>query len=277
MKNLTATCTDIVSYNRPERSAENLSLLYSCIDLTNLNSFAQERDIADLCQKALRTQFQDIDIPRVAAVCVYPVYVDQCQEALKASGVNIATVTACFPHAQTYSEVKYLETELALKHGATEIDIVISLSAFLNKQQSLVFDEIKTIKQLCGDKHLKVILETDLLKEASLIEQASVVSLEAGADFIKTSTGKDGSIASLEAVYIMCQKLKEHFEKTKKHCGLKPAGGIATADDALNYMAIVNEVLGNDWLTPKLFRLGASRLAGNLLNDLAELQQESDS
>lgn len=273
MKKLSSLCTDIISYNRPERSKENLSLLYSCIDLTNLNSNAQNNDIEALCKKALNTEYEGIVIPNVAAVCIYPIYVLLCKQLLQETGVQIATVSAAFPHAQTFSEVKYLETEMALQHGATEIDIVLNLSAFGNKNESLVFDEIKTIKQICGEHHLKVILETDLLKDASLIEQASIMSLDAGADFIKTSTGKDGSIASIEAAYIMCQAIKDHHQKTNKKAGFKPAGGIATTDDALNYLAIVNEVLGSEWFTPELFRLGASRLAGNLLADLKELEQ----
>lgn len=274
MKNYATICNEIVSYNRPEKSKSNLSMLYSTIDLTNLNAFAQTADINALCQKALQNTHEGIEIPNVAAVCIYPVYVALCKELLQEKEIEIATVTAAFPHAQTYSEVKYLETEMAIKHGATEIDIVINISALLNKQETVVFDEIKTIKQICGNKHLKVILETDLLKEASLIEKASVISLEAGADFIKTSTGKDGSIASIEAAYIMCNEIKKHAEKTGFKAGLKPAGGIATTDDALNYMAIVNEVLGANWLNNKLFRLGASRLAGNLLSDIKELNTE---
>ena len=271
MDKLSALCSDIVSYNRPERSAENLRLLYSCIDLTNLNSFAKDTDIDALCTNAKREVYKDITIPHVAAVCIYPVYVDVCNKLLDGSGINIATVTATFPHSQSFSDVKYLETEMALKHGANEIDIVINVSALLNGNESLVFDEIKTIKQICGKHHLKVILETDLLKEQSVIEQASSMSLEAGADFIKTSTGKDGSVASLEAVYIMCRALQAYANKTGRKAGLKPAGGISTSDEALNYMAIVNEVLGTNWMQPELFRLGASRLANDLLEDLVNL------
>jgi deoxyribose-phosphate aldolase len=273
MKNLSALCSDIISYNRPEKNKENLKLLYSTIDLTNLHSTATESDILKLCKNALRSNFQGITIPTVAAVCVYPVYVTQCKEALHNSALNIATVTGVFPHAQSFPEVKYLETEMAINHGATEIDIVIHLSAILNKNESLVFDEIKTIKQICGQHHLKVILETGLLEDNQLIEEASNMALESGADFIKTSTGKDGSTASVEAVYTMCQVIKDYYEKTGRKAGIKPAGGISTSDDALNYMAILNEVLGAEWLSPQLFRLGASRLADNLLHDIAELEK----
>ncbi len=265
METVSANCSEILNNNRLDFSKSNLSLLYSCIDLTNLNSYATQEQIEALCKKAMVSSFKGVEIPTVAAVCIYPVYVSLCKSLLEDSNVEIATVSAGFPSAQTYKDVKYLETELALSNGATEIDIVLNLSAFFNKNESLVFDEIKTIKQLCGDKHLKVIIESDLLKEKTYVEQASLISLEAGADFIKTSTGKDGSVASLEAVYIMSKILKGHYNKTGKKVGLKPAGGISSAEDAVNYLSIVSNILGSEWMTPKLFRLGASRLAGNLL------------
>ena len=271
MKHLTSTINEIIKDKGSFHNEEVLSFLYSCIDLTNLNSFAKTEDISALCEKALKTDFEGKRIPNVAAVCIYPTYVSLCKQLLEGSEINIATVTACFPHSQTYPEVKYLETELAIKHGATEIDIVINLSAFLNGDESLVFDEIKTIKQFCGKHHLKVILETDILKEEALIKEASLMSLEAGADFIKTSTGKEGSVASLEAAYIMCNAIKEHKERTGFKAGLKPAGGISTSDDALKYYAVVKNVLGNEWLSSECFRIGASRLAGNLLHDIAKL------
>jgi deoxyribose-phosphate aldolase len=273
MEAISNLCSEIIAYNRPACNADNLRFLYSAIDLTNLNSFALQSDIETLCHDALLREYEGIPIQHVAAVCVYPVYVLASKKLLGESDINIATVTACFPHAQSFSQVKYLETELALQHGANEIDVVLNLSAFLNKNESLAFDEIKTIKQICGNNHLKVILETALLKEKSIIEQASIMALEAGADFIKTSTGKDGSLASLEAVYIMCQVLKNYKQKTNRQAGLKPAGGISTTDEALNYMSIVNEVLGKDWLTPEFFRIGASRLAKNLLKDIQEYSE----
>jgi deoxyribose-phosphate aldolase len=271
MKTLTPTIQEITKGKTDYRTKDNLKLLYSCIDLTNLNSFAKKEDIESLCQKALVTNFKGENINQVAAVCIYPTYVSLCKQLLEASKVDIATVTGVFPHSQSYPEVKYLETELAIKHGATEIDIVINLSSFLNGDESLVFDEIKMIKQVCGNHHLKVILETDLLKEKALIEEASMMSLEAGADFIKTSTGKDGSVASLEAAYIMCNAIKTHHAKTGFKAGLKPAGGIATSEEALDYYMVVKSVLGDEWLSNKLFRLGASRLAGNLLNDIVAI------
>jgi deoxyribose-phosphate aldolase len=271
MNDISVRCSEIISYNRPLKSVENLKLLYSCLDLTNLNSNAQIQDIKNLCSKATNSLYQGIEIPQVAAICIYPLYIPLCKELLQGYNINIACVSAAFPHSQTFSEVKYFETELALKHGATEIDIVLNLSTFLNKDSSKAFDEIKTIKQICGNNHLKVILETDLLKSADLIHEASFMALEAGADFIKTSTGKDGSVASLEAVYMMCEVIESFFQKTNFRAGIKPAGGISTTDDALNYMAVVTEILGSKFVSPSFFRIGASRLADRLLSDIAEI------
>lgn len=247
---------------------ENLQKIYSLIDLTNLNSFARTTDINNLCTQALSTQFKQIQTETVAAVCVYPSYIGLCKKLLDNSAVLVATVSASFPHSQTFSDVKYLETEMAIKHGADEIDIVLNLSSFLNGNASESFDEIKTIKQICGQNHLKVILETSFLHEEPLIKEASEMALEAGADFIKTSTGKDGSVASPEAAYIMCEAILAHYKKTGKKAGLKPAGGISTTEDALSYFTIVKELLGEDWLSKEKFRFGASRLASSLLNDM---------
>lgn len=271
MEHIKDNILDILGNKEKYKNTNSLKLLYSCIDLTNLNSFAKESDITELCNKAKNEKYKTIDIPQVAAVCIYPSYISLCKQLLEGNGIDIATVTACFPHSQTFPEVKYLETEMALQHGATEVDIVINISALLNGNKSLVFDEIKTMKQLCGDHHLKVILETDLLKEASIIEEASMMSLEAGADFIKTSTGKDGSTASLEAAYIMCHAIQKHAAATGFKAGFKPAGGISTTDDALSYFSIVKSILGEEWLNSNRFRLGASRLAGNLLEDIVSL------
>lgn len=247
---------------------ENLKRIYNCIDLTNLNSYAKSSDIQQLCDKAVSTSYEQIDFEPVAAVCVYPTYISLCKKLIGDRPVKVATVTACFPHSQSFPEVKYLETEIAIQHGADEIDIVLNLSSFLNGYASDTFDEIKTIKQICGNHHLKVILETSFLKEENLISEASTMALEAGADFIKTSTGKDGSIASPEAAYIMCEAILSHFKKTGKKVGLKPAGGISNTEDALLYFLVVDEVLGSSWLSNETFRIGASRLATNLLNDI---------
>lgn len=273
MDKITRLCSEIISYNRPSPDAENLRLLYSLLDLTNLNSAATNEDIAALCQQAAQTLHKKIEIPQVAAVCIYPVYVKTCKELLANTPIKVATVSGVFPHAQSFAEVKYLETEMALAHGADEIDMVLNLSAFLNKKESVVFDEIKAMRQICGNHHLKVILETGLLKDYKLIEDAARIALEAGADFIKTSTGKDGSVASLEAAYIMCKTIKDFYRENAFIAGFKPAGGISDTDMALNYLAIVAELLGEEWLFPERFRIGASRLALNLLHDLEELEK----
>lgn len=270
METLKSEVQEIIKDVSNFKTEETIKLLYSCIDLTNLDSFAKKKDISSLCEKALLTAYNGKHINRVAAVCIYPTYVSLCKELLEGSQVEIAAVTGVFPHAQSYPEVKYLETELAIKHGASEIDIVINLSSFLNGDESLVFDEIKTIKQICGEQYLKVILETDLLKEKRLIEAASKMSLEAGADFIKTSTGKEGSVASLEAAYIICNSIKTHFIKTGLKAGFKTAGGITTTDDALTYYVLLKHILGEPWLNNKLFRIGTSGLTENLLHNLSD-------
>lgn len=269
METLSLKVKELTKNRNEFKTKENLTVLYSCIDLTNLNSYAKTEDIKNLCNKALFSAFEGKQTKQVATICVYPTYINLCKVFLEGSEVVIASVAGGFPHAQAYPEVKYLETELAIKHGAAEIEMVIRLSSFLSGDESLVFDEIKMIKQACGGHLLKVILEADLLKEKGLIAEASAMSLEAGADFIVTSSGKDGSYASPEAVYIMCNTIKKRHEKTGLKAGLKASGGVVSTSDALGYYAIVREVLGKEWLTPKLFRLGANNLAVNLLNDIA--------
>jgi deoxyribose-phosphate aldolase len=160
---------------------------------------------------------------------------------------------------------------MAIQHGADEIDIVLNLSAYLNGQESLAYDEIKTIKQICGNKHLKVILETNILKEETRIYETSLLALEAGADFIKTSTGKDGSIANINTFYTMCTAISEFYKKTGTKAGIKAAGGITSTIEALSYYAIVHELLGKLWISKNTFRIGASRLAQNILQDLKDL------
>ncbi len=245
-----------------------LQKIYSFIDLTNLNSTAKNSDIGQLCEQAISTQYKGIDIPTVAAVCVYPTYIALCREQVKDTSIKVASVSACFPHSQSFPEVKYLETEMAVEHGADEIDIVLDLNSFLNGKASIAFDEIKTIKQICGAKHLKVILEVSFLNDESLVHEASSLSMEAGADFIKTSTGKDGSLANVESAYYMCQAIAGFFKHTGKRIGFKAAGGISDTNTALYYYLIVKHILGEDWLNQSYFRIGASRLAGNLLKDI---------
>lgn len=204
----------------------------------------------------------------MAAICVYPNFSPVVRTVLDVSEVNIACVSGGFPSSQTYPEVKVAETALAVDGGADEIDIVLNLGNFLDCDWEEVCDEISELKHACRDAHLKVILETGALKTAENIRAASVLAMYSGADFIKTSTGKGYPGASLEAAYIMCQCIKEYYEQTGRKVGFKPAGGVSTTDEAVAYYTIVKEILGEEWLDNEYFRIGASRLANNLLTDI---------
>ena len=190
------------------------------------------------------------------------------KDTLEVEDVNIACVSAGFPSSQTFTEVKIAETAMAIKDGADEIDIVIPVGKFLNGNYEEMCDEIEELKAVCGEHHLKVILETGALKTAENIKKASILSMYSGADFIKTSTGKQQPAATPEAAYTMCQAIKEYHEMTGRKVGFKPAGGINSVNDALIYYTIVKEVLGEEWMTNKLFRLGTSRLANLLLSEI---------
>ena len=238
--------------------------LFSFIDLTSLNSTDYEEQIQKFTEKVNTFPNDYPEMPNVAAICVYPSYAETVKNTL-IEDVEIAAVAAGFPSSQTFLEIKVAETAMAVNAGASEIDIVISIGKFLNKQYDEVFEEIEEIKSACQAAHLKVILETGALAKAEEIKKASVLSMAAGADFIKTSTGKMSPAATLEAAYVMCEAIKEFYEKTGKKIGFKPAGGIVTTKDAVEYYCIVKEILGDEWLTKDLFRLGASRLANNLL------------
>ena len=194
--------------------------------------------------------------------------VENVKNELKAKNVRIASVAAGFPASQTFLSVKAAEAELAVSKGANDIDIVISLGKFLEGNFDVVAQEIRIVKEAIADAHLKVILESGLMKDLNDVYKASLIAIQSGADFIKTSTGKESPAATLEAVYVMCKAIKEHYDKTGKQIGIKPAGGIATSEEAFSYYAIVRAVLGEKWLNAKYFRIGASRLANNLLNDI---------
>jgi len=249
------------------RSPEVLTQCFSFIDLTSLNATDSYEKISGMMEKVNEFQQQFPQLPNVGAVCVYPNFVPITRHILRAPEVKIAAVGAGFPSSQTFIEVKCDECKRTVDAGADEIDIVISLGTFLAQGYEKVQDEIMQIKKAIGKAHLKVILETGALN-AEQIAIASKISIEAGADFIKTSTGKMEPAATPEAAWIMCHAIKAHYDKTGEKVGFKPAGGMITSDDALIYYAIVKTVLGDAWLTPKLFRLGASRLANNLLTDI---------
>lgn len=207
-------------------------------------------------------------LPHVATICVYPNFAGVVKETLDVEGVEIACVSGCFPSSQTFLEVKVAETAMALHEGATEIDMVLSVGKFLGGDYEGVTDEIEELKAVCGERKLKVILETGCLGSTSNIKKASILAMYSGADFIKTSTGKEKVAATPEAAYVMCQAIKEYYEETGRIVGFKPAGGINTVKDAVTYYTIVKEVLGEQWLTNDLLRLGTSRLANLLLSDI---------
>ena len=209
------------------------------------------------------------DLPHVATICVYPCFANVVSQTLEVEGVEVACVSGSFPSSQALIEVKVAETALAVKDGATEIDIVMSVGKFLSGDYETVADEISELKQVCGkDVAMKVILETGDLRNGSDIKTASILSMYAGGDYIKTSTGKEKVAATPEAAYIMCQAIKEYYDETGIQIGFKPAGGINSVMDAITYYTIVKEVLGEKWLTNKWFRLGTSRLANLLLSEL---------
>lgn len=242
--------------------------LFNCIDLTTLRSEDNNTTVANFTKRVNAFEEEHGDLPNVAAICVYPNYAGTVRMNLEVSSVNIAAVSGGFPSSQTFTEVKIAETMLAVKDGADEIDIVINVGDMLGGYYEEMCDEISELKSACGEAHLKVILETGALKTASMIKKASLLAIYSGADFIKTSTGKQEPAATLEAAYVMCQAIKEYYDKTGIMIGFKPAGGISTTADAVKYYCVVAAVLGEEWLNNRYFRIGASRLANNLLSDI---------
>lgn len=245
-----------------------LQLAFSCIDLTTLNSTDTVSHVRAFTQRVNDFANDYPTLPNVAAICVYPNMVRSVKEVLNVEDVKIAAVAGGFPGSMTFIDIKVKEAVMAVEHGADEIDIVLPLWAFLDGNKLVCQEEVTTIKEAIGDAHLKVILETGALVEPEKIHHASMLSMEAGADFIKTSTGKMNPAATPDAAVIMCHAIKEFWMKTGKKIGFKPAGGIVTTDEAILYLSIVKEILGEEWLTPELFRIGASRLANNLLSDM---------
>lgn len=249
-------------------TAEVKKFLFHCIDLTTLKCTDSEQSVMKFTEKVNEFDDKYPDLDNVAAICVYPNMAEIVNDTLEADHVNIACVSGGFPSSQTFTEVKVAETAMALHAGADEIDIVIPVGKFLEGDYEGMCDEIEELKEVCGDKHLKVILETGALKTASNIKKASILSMYSGADFIKTSTGKENPAATPEAAYVMCNAIKEYHRETGRKIGFKPAGGINTVKDALTYYTIVKEVLGKEWLNNQLLRLGTSRLANLLLSDI---------
>lgn len=253
----------------PENNTEEVKkFLFNCIDLTTLNTTDSDESVMRFTEKVNRFDDEFPDLKNVAAICVYPNFAQVVKDTLEVEGINIACISGGFPSSQTFTEVKIAETAMALADGADEIDIVIPVGAFLSGDYETMCEEIMELKETCKEHHLKVILETGALKTASNIKKASILSMYSGADFIKTSTGKQQPAATPEAAYVMCQAIKEYYEQTGNKVGFKPAGGINTVNDALIYYTIVKEVLGKEWLSNELFRLGTSRLANLLLSEI---------
>jgi len=242
--------------------------LMGSVELTTLKTTDSEESVLAFTERV--NQFEDTypNLPHVATICVYPRFAKVVAETLEVEGVEIACVSGSFPSSQALIEVKTVETALALKDGATEIDMVQSVGAFLAGDYETVCDEIQQMKETCGEHKLKVILETGCLKTAANIKTASILAMYAGADYIKTSTGKLEPAATPEAAYVMCQAIKEYYDETGIQIGFKPAGGLNSVMDALIYYTIVKEVLGEKWLTNQWFRMGTSRLANMLLSEV---------
>lgn len=242
--------------------------LMGSVELTTLKTTDSEDSVLAFTERVNQFDEQYPELPHVATICVYPCFAKTVSETLEVDGVEIACVSGSFPSSQALIEVKVAETALAIKDGATEIDIVMPVGKFLSGNYEEVADEISELKNVCGEKKMKVILETGCLKTAANIKKASILSMYAGADYIKTSTGKLEPAATPEAAYVMCQAIKEYYNKTGIQIGFKPAGGLNTVMDAITMYTIVKEVLGEKWLTNQWFRMGTSRLANLLLSEV---------
>jgi len=249
-----------------------LKTILSVIDLTTLSGDDTDQKVRSLCQTGIHFKNEKLDISRVAAVCIYPVFVPIVKKELEGTGIRTASVAGAFPSGQSPLEIRVAEVEWAVKHGVDDIDMVISRGKLLEGEYDDVFEEVQEIKAVCGEAHLKVILETGELRTVENIRKACELSLMGGADFLKTSTGKVQPAATPEAFLIMLDTIKEFNEMTKgTKIGIKPAGGISTPEEALVYYALVKNVLGDEWLNKDLFRIGASRLAGKVYDEIIEL------
>ncbi|MBT2213039.1 deoxyribose-phosphate aldolase [Actinomadura sp. NEAU-AAG7] len=245
--------------------AEAIGLAISMVDLTTLEGADTAGKVRALCAKAAHPDPADASVPRVAAVCVYPDMVDVAVRALDGTGIGVASVATAFPSGRAPLAAKLADTRAAVEAGAAEIDMVIDRGAFLSGDLGKVFDEIAAVKDACGAAHLKVILETGELATLDNVRRASWLAMRAGADFIKTSTGKVAPAATLPVTLVMLEAVRDHRAATGRQVGVKPAGGIRTTKDAVKYLVLVNETAGSDWLSPEWFRLGASSVLNDLL------------
>lgn len=265
---VTAEVSKIVEKAAANNTTDVHRFLLGSVELTSLHTTDTEESILALVERVNNFDKDYKNLPHVATICTYPCFAKLVSQSLEVDGVEVTNVCASFPSSQTFIEVKVAETALAIKDGATEIDIVQSVGKYLSGDYEGVADEISEIKDICGEVPLKVILETGDLPSMADVKRASILAMYAGADYIKTSTGKEKVSATPEAVYVMCQAIKEYYNETGIQIGLKPAGGINTVMDAVTYYTIVKEVLGEKWLTNKWFRLGTSRLTNLLVSEI---------
>lgn len=266
---IAAKVAEIIEKKVPENDTLAVKkFLMGSVELTTLKTTDSEESVLAFTEKVNKFEDAYPELPHIATICVYPCFAKIVSQSLEVEGVEVACVSGSFPSSQALIEIKTVETALALKDGATEIDIVMSVGKYLSGDYETLCDEISELKAICGDRMMKVILETGLLPSASDIKKASLLAMYAGADYIKTSTGKEKPAATPEAAYVMCQAIKEYYDKTGIQIGFKPAGGLNTVHDALVYYTIVKEVLGEQWLTNQWLRLGTSRLANLLLSEV---------
>lgn len=263
------TVQKIIMEKVPENDTPEVKkFLMGSVELTSLHTTDSEESILAMTERVNDFDSAYPELPHVATICVYPCFANIVAQSLEVDGVEVAVVSGAFPSSQTFMEVKTIETALAIKDGATNVDIVMPVGKFLSGDYEGLCDDINELKQTCGEVPMKVILETGDLKTASNIKKAAILSMYAGADYIKTSTGKEKVSATPEAAYVMCQAIKEYYDETGIQIGFKPAGGINTVMDAIIYYTIVKDVLGKKWLTNYYFRLGTSRLANLLLSEI---------
>ena len=264
-----AAVEKIIAEKVPENDTPEVKkFLLGSVELTSLRTTDNEENILAMVEKVNRFDKEYPELPHVATICTYPNFAKLVSESLEVDGVQVVNVSGSFPSSQTFIEVKVAEASLAVKDGATEIDIVMPVGKYLSGDYEGVADEIGEQKQACGECPMKVILETGCLPSMSDVKKASIIAMYAGADYIKTSTGKEKVSATPEAAYVMCQAIKEYYDQTGIQIGLQPAGGINTVRDAVTYYTIVKEVLGEKWLTNKWFRMGTSRLTNLLISEL---------
>lgn len=242
------------------------------VDLTTLEGADTNEKVIKMCEKALSFDRLGLGLPNVAAVCVYPTLIGMARKVLEGSRIQVASVAGAFPAGQSPIHIKVAEVKYAVEEGADEIDMVISRGKFLEGEYNLVFDEIAAIREACGDAHLKVILETGELKSATNIRRASEIALRAGGHFLKTSTGKIQPAATLEAMLIMLEAIRDYYDHTGKMVGIKPAGGISEPETAMQYYVLTDQILGSEWMNKDWLRFGASRLTDTLVDAVKQMK-----